>query len=360
MATKVEVKTEKAEERKTGDGQKNDFFRTWNEGYASASKVWDDSYLKLFKPWVESAGKMFDRSTQIVKDATPVEYKEFFDEWMKTYEKSFGTFTDWPTPETNREALSKFLTGAEKSSKVFKSWIQELEQDARKTEEILHSSPDPGKYQQAYDMWGKSYDKMMDEMLALPVIKSMSDAYERCTGVPDIYSRTFVQVIKLWRDSYGKLYGPLMEAMQTLGAKAADISRGNVSPEAYKEFYTIWTNTYQDMYRQYFQSMQPSKETFESFSKAADIYLGTYKSWIEALEKMTERTKELAKQTSDPGARKEFFDLWLKMYERAFNNFFENMPAMGPMKEMMEPVKIVARMYSNTLNNMSKTWSSWA
>ena len=206
----------------------------------------------------------------------------------------------------------------------------------------------------------KSYDKMMDEMLSLPVMENMADTYERYTGVPDIYSRTFVQVVKLWRDSYTRLYGPLMDAMRTLQVKATDISRGNSSPEAYKEFYSLWTTTYQDMYRQYFQSMQPSKEAFESFSRAADLYMSTYKSWIEALEKMTEKTKELTKQTSDPNTQKEFYDLWLKMYEKAFNNFFENMPAMGPMKEMMEPVKIVARMYSDTLTNMSKTWSSWA
>ncbi len=360
MAIKVDVKTEKAEERKNRSEQKEDFFKAWSEGYASASRVWEDSYLRLYKPWVESAGKMFERSTQIVKDATPVEYKEFFDEWMNTYQNTFGTFATWPTPELNREALTKFLAGAEKSSKVFKSWIEELEKDTRKTAEILQSPPDQSKYQQGYDMWVKSYDKMMDEMLSLPVMESMSDTYEKYTGVPDIYSRTFVQVIKLWRDSYSRLYGPLTDAMRTLGVKAADISRGNASPEAYKEFYTLWTNTYQDMYQQYFQSMQPSKESFESFSRAADLYLSTYKSWIEALEKMTEKTKELTKQSNDPATQKEFYDVWLKMYEKAFNNFFENMPAMGPMKEMMEPVKIVARMYSDTLNNMSKTWSSWA
>jgi hypothetical protein len=359
MAVKIDVKTEKANERKGRPEEREDLFKAWTEGYAAASRVWEESYLKLYKPWLESAGKMFERSSKIFKDATPVEYREFFDEWTKTYQKTFGGLNNAPTPETTRDALSKFLTGAEKSSKVFKSWNDELEKNARKTAEIMEGPPDPAKYKEGYDMWVKSYDRMMDEMLTLPAMESMSSAYEQYTGLPDIYSRTFVQVIKLWRDTYTKMYAPLVEAMGNLESKAVDISRGGGSPEAYKDFYTLWENTSQDLYRQYFQSVRPPKDAFESFAKASDLYLSTYKSWIETLEKMTEKTKELTKQSGDPAAQREFYDVWLKMYDKAFNNFFENMPVMGPMKEMMEPVKIVARMYSDTLDNMSKTWSSW-
>ena len=85
--------------------------------------------------------------------------------------------------------------------------------------------------------------------------------------------------------------------------------------------------------------------------------MSMYKSWINALEKMSEKAKEMSKQTSDPEAYKEFYTLWVKMYEKAFDSFFEDMPTVGgPMKEIMEPVKIMNKMYADTFANMSKMW----
>jgi hypothetical protein len=82
-----------------------------------------------------------------------------------------------------------------------------------------------------------------------------------------------------------------------------------------------------------------------------------YKSWISALEKMSEKGKEMSLQNSDPNAFKEFNNLWLKMYEKAFDSFFDDMPTVdGPMKEVMEPVKIMAKMYADTFIKMSKMW----
>jgi hypothetical protein len=67
--------------------------------------------------------------------------------------------------------------------------------------------------------------------------------------------------------------------------------------------------------------------------------LSIYKSWINALEK---------KQTSYPEAYKEFYNLWVKMYEKAFDTFFEDMPTVGGLlEEIMEPVMITNKMYTD-------------
>jgi len=78
----------------------------------------------------------------------------------------------------------------------------------------------------------------------------------------------------------------------------------------------------------------------------------------DVVRKMAEKTNELSKQTNNPEAAKEFYDLWVKMYEKAFDGFFEDMPLAGPMKEMMEPVKIMAKIYADTFASMSKMWGS--
>ena len=114
-------------------------------------------------------------------------------------------------------------------------------------------------------------------------------------------------------------------------------------------------DTYNEIYGKYVKSVEPTGEMFRNFVESTNIYLGMYKSWIAALEKMSEKAKEMSTQTSDPEAFKEFNNLWLKMYEKAFDSFFEDIPTIGgPMKEVMEPLKIMAKIYAHTFINMSK------
>ncbi len=346
----------KTEEKKDTTEEKKEIFKTWADSYTAVSKMWENSYLKLYKPWIESTGEMFEKAALLSKEAAPKQYKEFYDDWMKTYQNTFGKFYPIPTLESNKEMLEKLLASAEESNKLYRSWIAELEENSKMTQKILKGEPDPEKYKECYDMWMKSYEKIFDEILALPAQESTKEIFEKYTGIPDIYSGSFVQMSKLWKNTYSKLYGPWSESMQRLSKKMAEISKGDASLEAYKEFYNLWMDTYKETYGKYVQSMQPSKEIFESFAQSTNIYLNMYKSWIAALEKMSKKAEELSKQTSDPEAAKEFYNLWVKMYEKAFNDFFEDMPVIGPMKELMEPVKKMAKIYADTFARMSKMW----
>ncbi len=347
----------KTEERKDiNEGNKN-IFKTWEDSYTAISKMWEDSYLNLYKPWIESTGEMLDKTSLLSKEATPQKYREFYDEWIKTYQKSFGKFYPIPTLKSNKETLEKFLTSAEESNILYRSWIARLEGNSRQTKEILQDEPDPAKYKEVYDMWMKSYEKIFDEFLELPAQESIKEIFGNSMGIPDIYSGSFLQMSKLWKKSYAQLCGPLNESMLKLSEKMAEISRGDAGPEAYKEFYTLWMDTYQEIYGKHIQSMEPSREMFEHFVESSNIYVSMYKSWIAALEKMSEKAKEMSKQTSDPEAYKEFYNLWVKMYEKAFDSFFEDMPTVGgPMKDIMEPVKTMAKMYADTFTKMSKIW----
>jgi ornithine carbamoyltransferase len=53
---------------------------------------------------------------------------------------------------------------------------------------------------------------------------------------------------------------------------------------------------------------------------------------------------------------KEFYNLWEKMYANAFDNFFKNIPTFSPFKEIMEPVKNAAKIYTDTFTSMSNIW----
>jgi hypothetical protein len=348
----------KTEEKKVINEEKKDIFKTRTDSYTAISKMWEDSYLKLYKPWFESTEALFGKASELSKDATPEKFKEFYGEWMKTSQNSFGKFYQIPTLESNRETFKKLLVSAEESNKIYRSWIAELEENSRATREVLQCEPDPAKYKEVYEKWINSYGKMLDELLTLPLRQNMKEIFENITGVPDFYSETFEQISKLWKDSYAKLYVPYIDSMMKLSTKSAEISRGNVSPEVYKEFYTLWLDAYQETYGRLFdiQSMRPSKEILEYFEHNANGNLNLYKSWTATLEKLSQKSKELSKQTADPEVYKEFYNLWTKTYDKAFDNFFGNMPTATPFREILEPVKNAAKIYADTFTSISNDW----
>jgi len=65
------------------------------------------------------------------------------------------------------------------------------------------------------------------------------------------------------------------------------------------------------------------------------------------------RTRELSKQTTDPEAYTEFYNLWAKSYGKAIDNFFENTPTISPFKEILEPIKNAAKIYADTFTSIS-------
>jgi hypothetical protein len=348
----------KTEGSKDTNKENKDIFKTWEDSYTAVSKMWEDSYVKLYKPWFESTGELFRTAALLSKDAAPEKYKEFYDLWVKIYQNSPGKLYQIPTLESNKETFEKLLSSAEESNKICRSWIAELEENSKATREVLQGEPDPAKYKEVYDIWIKSYGKIFDELLTLPFRQNINEIFENHIAIPNIYSETFLHVSKLWKDSYVKLYGPWIDSMAILSAKSAEISRRDASPEAYKEFYTIWLNTYQETYGKLFdiQSVQSSKEVFESFVRNANINLNLTKSWIAALEKLSQKAKEQSKQNTDPETNKEFYNLWVKTYEKALDNFFENTPTISPFKEILEPVKNAAKIYADTFSNVSKMW----
>lgn len=352
------VKKVKAKDNQNIGEQSKDVFNVWADNYTGLLNLCGDSQMKLYKPWIESVRDLSEKASSISQESVPEKYKEFYEEWIKTYQNTFGKIYPLPTLNSGKEALESLLSEAEESNRLYKSWFSELDRNSKKTQEAMLGQPGAMEYKECYDIWIKSYEKMFNDFLALPAMKRTRENIVNSTGMPDIYSETYRQLTKLQKDSYIRLYMPWLESMLALSDKVADISKGKAGPEAYKDFYMLWTKTYQDNYSRLVdgQSMKPSKETFDNFIQSVNIYINMYRSWISALEKMSEKTKEMSNLTTDPEAYQEFCDLWIKMYEKAFDSFFEDMPMVGPMKDTMEPVKFAAKTYADAYVKMARMW----
>ncbi|MCX9085113.1 MAG: hypothetical protein OIN87_09990 [Candidatus Methanoperedens sp.] len=331
-------------------------FKAWAENCTAISKMWEDSYLKLYKPWLGPKRELFEKVVELSKEPTPQKYKEFYEEWMKTYQNVFSNFFQTYNLDSSKETFEKLLENAEDSKQIYRSWIADLEKSSRAAHELLNGKPDTAKYKEAYDMWLKSYGKVFDDLLTLPFRQNIKEIFEKLKGDPEIYSKIFEQILKTWDESYTKLYNPWINSMFKLSEKSLEISKGNAGPETYKEFYTLWQESYQETYGKMFdsKSMRSSKEIFENFVKNTSVDMSLFKSWIATLEKLSLKIKELSDQNADPETYKEFYTLWAKTYEKAFENFFEHTPAVGPFKEVFEPVKNAAKIYSDTFINVSR------
>ncbi len=355
MVKKTEGRKEETKEERA---EKKDIFRIWADSNSALSKTWEDSYMNVYKPWIESTGKLIEKAIDLSKEVSAEKYKEFFDEWVKTYQDTSSRFYPRTMRKYDRETLEKFVKSSEESARLFKSWAADLEENSQKTREMFESSTDPEKYRAIHDMWMKSYEKIYDDLLAIPTMESTSDIFESYSGIPNIYFKNCAQMSKLWKNSYMNLYMPWADSMLKLSGKVTEIAKGEASSQTYKEFYDLWMNTYQETYGRMFniQSVKPSKEMLENFLQSTNVYLNMYRSWMEVLEKMSEKSRELSRHTSDPEAYQEFYNTWMKMYEKAFDDFFDNMPLVGPMKKVMEPVKNASRIYMDTFIDMSNMW----
>jgi len=113
-------------------------------------------------------------------------------------------------------------------------------------------------------------------------------------GLPESTRKLFADV-KIWTKSYAAL--PAIEWIHAkLFEKIAEISKGDAGAEAYKEFYILWMDTYQEIYGKHIQSMNLPGNGLNIFRERQYLY-SMYKSWIACTWKNVEKAKEMSEQT---------------------------------------------------------------
>jgi len=338
--------------------ERKDAFRMWTESYSAMSKVWQESYAELYNPWIESTGKLFDKASELSKNASPEKYREFFEELVKTQQNTLGKLYPMPKAMTDRKTLEKLITSAQESSNLMKTWSAEFEENTKKTQKMLAGGASSEDFKGSYEMWIKSYEKMFDEFLDMMTSKNTKDVFEAYMGMPNIYLTNLAEAARMWRASYRDMYTPWVESSLKLSEKFSELSKGNVSPEKYREFYDQWMNTYKDTFAKMFtaEMTKPSKEMVENMLRGINNSTEMYNSWLTALEKTSEKMKHLLTNAPDAESYRELYGMWFDTYEKAFKDFFELMPVVEPMKILLDPLKKAAQVQADTYTNATKMW----
>lgn len=361
------VKSRKGEASKanrTGstDERKNPF-KMWTESYGTMSKVWQESYTDLYNPWIESTGKLFDKAVQLSGETSPEKYKEFYEELVKTQQDTLGRLyamqkTTMLKAMTDRKTLDMLVASAQESADLMKAWSAELEENTRETQKMLLGGVSPEDYKNSYETWVKFYEKMFDEFLGMMTSKNTRGIFEAYTGMPNMYLTNLAEAAKMWRESYKDMYTPWEKLTFEISEKFSELSKGDASPEKYKEFYDQWMNTYQETYAKMFATdmTRPSKEMVDEMLQGMQNSTELYNSWLTVLEKTTEKMKDLLANATEAESYREFYGQWFDTYEKAYKDFFELMPAVEPMKILIDPLKKAARVQADTYANATKMW----
>ncbi len=201
----------KKSEEKTTEGIKN-IINTWTSESNEFLRIWGDSNLKLYQPWIDFVGKESVRMTDMSMNATPKQYKEFYDDWMKTYKNSFGKIYHAPL-SSPKEALEDVIKCANESNKVYMSWVEEFEENSKKTSEVLNNGNDPAKYRDCYESWLKIYEKISTDISDNPAIRYQKEIFSNYTGIPDFGTESFSKMAKQMQELYTKLYIPSQDSM---------------------------------------------------------------------------------------------------------------------------------------------------
>lgn len=188
--------------------------------------------------------------------------------------------------ENIKEKLEKMKESAEESKAFFQSWFSMLDENYRKTQELLQGTPDTRRYRELYVMWARTYEKIFRDFIEMPTKGSTRAVFETYGSMPNIYFKNFAQILKLWNDSYMNLFRPWVNSMLSFSEKMAELSRGEAKPEAYREFYNLWA------------VRSASKEMANSFVKVMEVNLNIYNSWVSVLEKISQKTTDISEQAT--------------------------------------------------------------
>ncbi len=326
------------------------------EEFSKTSKLWQDSYSNLFKSWMGSNQGLFQRMTDPSGTADPEKYREFYEQWVKSYQNTWGSIFLSLNKNAGKEDVQRMMDGAEELNKLIQSWSNELNENTEKTKKMMGEAPSHESVVDAYKMWRKTYEKIFNDFVNIPASENLQSTFEELTMIPNAYTKTMMEFPKLWKTSYDELYSPFADEMEELYLQSLELSKKEADPQAYKELYQKWTNAYNNAFQRMYKSPLPAPKGIEDLMESVRSFSEMYKSWMDALEQMSGRIGTLLQQPMSPEAYEAFYDAWARTYKKAMEDFIEHMPMTGPMKDMMEPMKNALREYMDTLEKMSQFW----
>ncbi len=117
------------------------------------------------------------------------------------------------------------------------------------------------------DLWLKTYEATYGRLIEMPAMGPMRERYEK---VLKSYS-TAADLYSAWLESYLNLLNVFMEAMRRMHEKTAVNVKGEMAPEAYRDFFNMWMETYSETFKEFLKSGHFSSDVGKFMSYLMDF-----------------------------------------------------------------------------------------
>ncbi len=100
-----------------------------------------------------------------------------------------------------------------------------------------------------FDLWLKTYEATYGRLIEMPAVGPMREKYEKLM-------KNFSASVNLntaWMESLADFQSVFLEAMCRMREKMV-VMEGELSPEAYRDFYKLWIETYSETFKEFLKS----------------------------------------------------------------------------------------------------------
>ena len=121
--------------------------------------------------------------------------------------------------------------------------------------------------QEFFDLWLKTYKAIYGRLIEIPAMGPMREKYEkemkRFSAATDLYSACL--------ESFLDFQNLFMEASCRMHEKMSVQMKGEITPEAYKDFYMTWVETYSETFKEFLKSDDFSSDIGKFMSYLMDF-----------------------------------------------------------------------------------------
>ena len=149
-------------------------------------------------------------------------------------------------------------------------------------------------------MWGRSYEKIFNDIIGIPTSENFELAIDGLASVPGAYTKSMMDFLRLWKAWYDDIYSPFAEDMRDLYTQSMILSMKESGSDAYNECYAKWTNVYRDTVEKMARSSGQYIVTLNNLKEHTDLFSEMSRSWQSALEQMSGRIEKINQRAHEP------------------------------------------------------------
>lgn len=292
----TEVFGEQLKERWQGwlKGQEN-MFKLWQEFMLPAS---GEKMTSMFSPkeWQERINK-------------------FYQDWMKLMAEGFKEYMKWIPNSPAKETFEKTLHSVNIYTSLLSFWSEILDK--------LPGKNDADKWKDFSQTWVQNYHGVLDEFFSLFMPEQFRKLLLNPTETTGIYQQIIFNFFRPWMESSAEMQQKFIQVLKG--------DRG-----AYLDFLKIWQQSFQESYGRVFHlpTFGLSRESFTKLMESMDAYsrylseinefsAAIYQVGADTMEKLFRQYVDMLAEGKSPLSFKEFYQLWWKTNEDAYQELFK-------------------------------------